>query len=119
MEYPRISGWCICILCKEIWLLGISMARQSSGSAGTGKTIVAIHRAAHLARQNRDVRVLLTTFSETLANALKVKLRRLLGSEPKLLEQIDVHSMEHWIGRQHVQKFGESRHWNQSRCANG
>src|SRR5262249_30183637 len=31
-----------------------------SGSAGTGKTIVALHRAAHLARRNPDARVLLT-----------------------------------------------------------
>ena len=46
-----------------------------SGSAGTGKTIVALHRAVHLARTNPDARVLLTTFSETLANALRSKLR--------------------------------------------
>ena len=38
-----------------------------SGSAGTGKTIVALHRAVYLARTNSDARVLLTTFSETLA----------------------------------------------------
>lgn len=64
-----------------------------SGSAGTGKTIVALHRAAFLARQNSDVRVLLTTFSDTLANALQVKLNRLLSSEPRLGERIDVHSL--------------------------
>ena len=64
-----------------------------SGSAGTGKTIVALHRAAHLARVNADARVLLTTFSDTLANALQTKLRRLLGNEPRLAERIDVHSL--------------------------
>jgi hypothetical protein len=32
-----------------------------SGSAGTGKTIVGIHRAAYLARTNPDASVLLTT----------------------------------------------------------
>lgn len=31
-----------------------------SGSAGTGKTVVALHRAAHLARQDEDARVWLT-----------------------------------------------------------
>ena len=41
-----------------------------SGSAGTGKTIVALHRAAHLARTQPQARVLLTTFSDTLAHAL-------------------------------------------------
>lgn len=64
-----------------------------SGSAGTGKTIVALHRAAFLARSNPDARVLLTTFSDTLASALHTKLKRLLGSEPRLIERIDVVSL--------------------------
>ncbi len=64
-----------------------------SGSAGTGKTIVALHRAAHLARTHADARVLLTTFSDTLASALQTKLRRLLAGEPRLGERIDVHSL--------------------------
>ena len=65
-----------------------------SGSAGTGKTIVALHRAAHLARTHPDARVLLTTFSDTLANALQTKLKRLLSNEPRLAERIDVHSLD-------------------------
>jgi hypothetical protein len=65
-----------------------------SGSAGTGKTIVALHRAAHLARTHPDARVLLTTFSDTLANALHTKLKRLIGSEPRLAERIDVYSLD-------------------------
>jgi superfamily I DNA/RNA helicase len=64
-----------------------------SGSAGTGKTIVALHRAVHLARANPEGRVLLTTFSDTLANALHTKLKRLLGDEPRLAERIDVYSL--------------------------
>jgi mRNA-degrading endonuclease RelE of RelBE toxin-antitoxin system len=64
-----------------------------SGSAGTGKTIVALHRAAHLARSHPEARVLLTTFSDTLANALHTKLKRLVSSEPRLAERIDVHSV--------------------------
>ena len=64
-----------------------------SGSAGTGKTIVALHRAAHLARANPNARVLLTTFSDTLASALQTKLKRLLSNEPRLGERIDVHSL--------------------------
>jgi len=65
-----------------------------SGSAGTGKTIVALHRAVYLARANPDARVLLTTYSDTLARALQIKLRRLLGNEPRLGERIDVHSID-------------------------
>jgi hypothetical protein len=64
-----------------------------SGSAGTGKTIVALHRAAYLARAHANARVLLATFSETLANALQTRLKRLLGNEPRLGERIDVHSL--------------------------
>ena len=64
-----------------------------SGSAGTGKTIVALHRAAYLARTHPEARVLLTTFSDALANALHTKLKRLIGSEPRLGERIDVYSL--------------------------
>src|SRR5476649_745350 len=64
-----------------------------SGSAGTGKTIVALHRAVHLARKNPTARVLLTTFSDILANALQTKLKRLVSNEPRLAERIDVHSL--------------------------
>ncbi len=69
-----------------------------SGSAGTGKTIVALHRAVFLARTNPDARVLLTTFSDTLANALRTKLRRLISNEPRLGERLEVHAMNA-IGR--------------------
>ena len=64
-----------------------------SGSAGTGKTIVALHRAVFLARTNPQARVLLTTFSEALANTLRLKLRRLISSEPRLGERLEVHSI--------------------------
>ena len=64
-----------------------------SGSAGTGKTIVALHSAVHLARKHTDARVLLTTFSDTLASSLQTKLNRLLSNEPRLGERIDVHSL--------------------------
>ncbi len=60
-----------------------------SGSAGTGKTIVALHRAVFVARANPNARVLLTTFSEILANALRAKLRRLINDEPRLAERLE------------------------------
>ncbi|WP_287286045.1 UvrD-helicase domain-containing protein, partial [Mesorhizobium sp.] len=41
-----------------------------SGSAGTGKTVVAIHRAANVLKNDPHARLLLTTFSLPLANAL-------------------------------------------------
>lgn len=64
-----------------------------SGSAGTGKTVVALHRAVHLARNEPQARILLTTFSKALANALKVKLQHLAGNEPAVLARITVQSI--------------------------
>lgn len=64
-----------------------------AGSAGTGKTVVALHRAVHLARNNPDARVLLATFSESLANALRMRMNRLIGNEPRIAERLEVHSM--------------------------
>ena len=69
-----------------------------SGSAGTGKTIVALHRAVHLARTHPDARVLLTTFSTALADALLARLTKLIAHEPKIAERLEVGSMAD-IGR--------------------
>jgi mRNA-degrading endonuclease RelE of RelBE toxin-antitoxin system len=80
-----------------------------SGSAGTGKTIVALHRAVHLARTHEDARVLLTTFSDPLASALAVKLRRLVSSEPRLAERIDVHSLNAVALRLHKAHAGPAK----------
>jgi mRNA-degrading endonuclease RelE of RelBE toxin-antitoxin system len=80
-----------------------------SGSAGTGKTIVALHRAVFLAKNNPETRILLTTFSGTLANSLSSKLRRLLRSQPRLGEQIEIHSMEDWAKRLFETNFAKSQ----------
>ncbi|MFN0020330.1 MAG: UvrD-helicase domain-containing protein [Pirellulaceae bacterium] len=77
-----------------------------SGSAGTGKTIVALHRAAHLVRTNPDARVLLTTFSDALAGALQTRLNQLLSSEPRLAERVDVHSLTSIAQRLHKMHLG-------------
>ncbi|WP_304455462.1 UvrD-helicase domain-containing protein [Nocardiopsis sp. YSL2] len=50
-----------------------------SGGPGTGKTVVAIHRAYRLARAGG--RVLLTTFTSTLAKALEAQLRLLAETD--------------------------------------
>ena len=64
-----------------------------AGSAGTGKTIVALHRAVHLAEADPGSRVLLATFSEPLADALRQRLRLLIGNRPRLAERLEVQSM--------------------------
>lgn len=63
-----------------------------TGTAGTGKTVVALHRARHLAGQGR--RVLLTTYSKTLAADLERKLDLVCGSrEREAIRVGTVHSV--------------------------
>lgn len=64
------------------------------GTAGTGKTIVALHRAARAVREDDRARVLLTSFSRPLANALKAKLAILLANDPGKLERVSIASFE-------------------------
>lgn len=82
---------------------------RASGSAGTGKTIVALHRAVHLARTHSNARILLTTFSDILANALRTKLKRLLSNEPRLAERIDVHALDAIGLRLYKSHFGQAK----------
>ena len=79
-----------------------------SGSAGTGKTIVALHRAVHLARAQPDARVLLATFSDTLANALRVRLGRLIHNQPSIAERLEVQSMSGIGRRLYETNFGDA-----------
>ncbi|MBK9696760.1 MAG: UvrD-helicase domain-containing protein [Propionibacteriaceae bacterium] len=48
-----------------------------SGGAGTGKTVVLLHRARELARANTQARVLVTTFTTNLADQMRTDLARL------------------------------------------
>ena len=61
-----------------------------AGSAGTGKTVVALHRAVALARKNPQARVLLTTFSEPLARSLAAKLAVLAPETGGIVPRITV-----------------------------
>ncbi|HEY1497855.1 MAG TPA: hypothetical protein VGF49_25045, partial [Candidatus Solibacter sp.] len=42
---------------------------------------------------------MLTTFSDTLSNALRAKLRRLISNEPRLGERVEVHAMNAIVRR--------------------
>jgi len=67
-----------------------------SGGAGTGKTVVALHRAAHLVKANPSGRVLLTTFSTTLAARLQQSANLLLpveSAERKRLTIVNLHKL--------------------------
>lgn len=64
------------------------------GTAGTGKTIVALHRAARAVREDDRARVLLTSFSRPLAYSLKAKLAILLADDPAKLGRVSIASFE-------------------------
>lgn len=70
-----------------------------SGSAGTGKTIVALHRVNHLLRTSDDTRVLLTTLSPALAGFLHARLRKLLADRPRLGERLEVAGIDDYAQR--------------------
>lgn len=57
-------------------------AFRLTGGAGTGKTVVLLHRARRLAIANPGARVILTTFTRQLAENLKRDLERLDPSVP-------------------------------------
>lgn len=64
------------------------------GSAGTGKTVVALHRVRHLLARDAGSRVLLTTFSEPLARELAKKLALLLADRPGSIDRVTIASFE-------------------------
>jgi len=62
-------------------------AYRVSGSAGTGKTVVALHHARFLLRTEPGAMVLVTTFSENLAMDLNYRVKPLM--RPRELERCD------------------------------
>ena len=74
-----------------------------TGAAGTGKTVVAIHRAVRLARENPSRRVLLTTYTKTLAEALKDGVERLAGG----LENLEVEHFDRLLTRWYTKGLGK------------
>ena len=71
---------------KELVERKFSGPSKVSGAAGTGKTVVAMHRARYLANQGHNV--LLTSFATTLCENIKGNLAKLCSKEE--LEQITV-----------------------------
>ena len=57
-------------------------AFRLSGGAGTGKTVVVLHRAHHLATSEPGSRTIVTTFTANLADALRTDILRLDQTTP-------------------------------------
>lgn len=77
-----------------------------AGSAGTGKTIVALHRAVFLARRHPQAQVVLLTFSLALANALHHKMVRLVGNEPAVRERIRIYTTREFAHDLYTEALG-------------
>ncbi len=85
------------------------------GGAGTGKTVVAMHRARYLAGQlfaGPGDRVLFTTFTRNLATDIGENLRKLCS--PEEFSRIEVINLDSWVsnflrgqGYRHKVLFGE------------
>jgi superfamily I DNA/RNA helicase/mRNA-degrading endonuclease RelE of RelBE toxin-antitoxin system len=80
-----------------------SGAYRALGGAGTGKTVVAMHRAKNLAAKlTGKERILFTTFTANLAGDIKDNLRKICTVEE--LRRIEVIHLDAWVGqflRQH------------------
>ena len=75
-----------------------SGAARVLGGAGTGKTVVAMHRAKHLASRLKDKeRVLFTTYTVNLASDIKDNLRKICTLDE--LRRIDVINLDAWVSQ--------------------
>ncbi|MCA9278199.1 MAG: 3'-5' exonuclease [Phycisphaerales bacterium] len=80
-----------------------------AGSAGTGKTIVALHRAVRLARTIPDGKVLLATFSIPLARNLRAKATRLVGEDSRVWDRLAVRSLDDFALEMYEETFGRAQ----------
>lgn len=92
---------------RELVRRKVTGPTRVTGSAGTGKTIVALHRAVHLAEQSETGRVLLTTFSPELARTLSTKLEIQTQAITELRERITVRPLDEAAVELYSQQFGE------------
>jgi superfamily I DNA/RNA helicase len=92
------------------------------GGAGTGKTVVAMHRVRYLAEEvfnKKEDRILFTTFTRNLATDIQENLRKLCSVD--VLSRIDVVNLDAWVanflrgqGYRHQVVFDEDENdaWN-------
>ena len=83
------GSWCVYLHPSQraIAERSYASAYRVSGSAGTGKTVVALHHARHILRNEPGSVVLVTTFSDNLADDLAYRMKPLM--RPRELERCD------------------------------
>lgn len=81
---------------RKIVKKNYSGAARVLGGAGTGKTVVAMHRAKQLATCLKDKeRILFTTYTANLASDIKDNLRKICTLDE--LRRIDVINLDAWV----------------------
>ncbi|MFK4751573.1 3'-5' exonuclease [Oceanobacter antarcticus] len=90
-----------------------------TGSAGTGKTIVALHRAMHLVCESDEKRVLLATYSGLLANRLRGLTGRLISENRQLSlgERLEVYSVKEKAAQLYKANLGQFQLATEGRVA--
>lgn len=91
---PPIEDWMAFLHPDQVKLVRRSFNGPSRirGAAGTGKTVVGLHRAAYLARSRPDARVLVTTYVRTLPDVLGNLLARMAPEVSDRVEFSGVHA---------------------------
>ena len=83
---------------RKIVKKNYSGAARVLGGAGTGKTVVAMHRAKQLATSLREnERILFTTYTANLASDIKENLRKICTLDE--LRKIDVINLDAWVAQ--------------------
>ncbi|MFM9499327.1 UvrD-helicase domain-containing protein [Streptomyces galilaeus] len=84
---------------KVAYRASYSGPAQVTGGPGTGKTVVALHRVKHLLGHLRDGdRILLTTYTNALVNALRSGLESLV-EDAELRERVDISTVDGFASR--------------------
>jgi len=100
LEYPW-DQWTVFLHAEQRSLVEASFSGPAkvSGPAGTGKTVVALHRAFRLAQKDPSAKVLLTTFSRTLASRIEQMAQVLAGGADQVPENLTIQHI-HSLARQ-------------------
>ncbi len=107
LDYP-LAKWRIFLHPQQERLVTVNTSGpyRVLGGAGTGKTVVAMHRARHLVRTvfpAETDRVLFTTFNTNLAKDIRKNLQMLCSTEE--MDRITVQSIDQWA-RDYLKKIG-------------
>ncbi len=95
----RLEKWRIFLHPSQHKMVHVDVAGpvRVLGGAGTGKTVVAMHRAAYLAEELLEVddRILFTTFTKNLARDIEENLKKLCSDDA--MRRIEVRHLDQWV----------------------